>query len=189
VKWFTADQHLDHPNILEYEMRPFKKLQDMNNEIIRRHNTVVAPEDTVYFIGDISLRGPENFNYYRALLRKLNGEKHLILGNHDRLNPFAYVEAGFISVHTSLIIRDWDGNEYVLCHDPAPACIDHNLRPDSARIWLCGHVHSLFATCRNVINVGVDVRNFTPISFNEVYEIGKTLKLAMWETWKGEGHA
>lgn len=183
--WFTADQHFDHEKVIEYCNRPFAKLRMMNNEITRRYREVIKPEDMVYFVGDLSLRGPENFGYYRRLLTKtLPGRKILILGNHDGLKPFAYVEAGFESVHTSLIIQDWDTNEYVLNHDPASSCIDRHLPPGQQRIWLCGHIHELFKTCKNVINVGVDAWNFYPVSFNQIYDLAKVLKLKMWKEWK-----
>ena len=106
MDWFTADQHLDHEMVIEYCKRPWPKIKKMNNGIIARYREVVKPEDTVYFLGDISLRGPENFGYYRRLLTKtLPGRKILILGNHDGLKPFTYVNAGFESVHTSLRIK------------------------------------------------------------------------------------
>lgn len=169
--WFTGDQHFDHEQVIEYCGRPWPKVKKMNNGIIGRYREVVKPEDTVYFVGDISLRGSENFGYYRRLLTKtLPGRKILILGNHDGLKPFAYVEAGFESVHTSLVIQDWDSNEYILNHDPAPSCIDRK------KIWLCGHVHELFLTCRNVINVGVDVWDFYPVSFNRIYEMAQKMR-------------
>lgn len=185
MEWFWADPHLDHGAIINYCDRPFKMVKEMNRALIKNYQDRVSPDDTVYFLGDLSMRGPENFGYYRKLLSKtLPGRKILILGNHDRLNPFAYVEAGFESVHTSLVIYDWDNNEYVLCHDPAPACGDRRKKPDKSRIWICGHVHSLFKTCGNVINVGVDVWDYRPVDFNEIHDLHKELKLNLWEEWK-----
>ena len=84
----------------------------------------------VYFIGDMTLLGPENGGKLEKVLRVLPGRKVLVLGNHDRCRPFAYVEYGFESVHTSLDIGEW-----VLVHDPAVAVVARERR------WLCGHVH------------------------------------------------
>ena len=96
MKWFTGDQHFDHEKIIEYVRRPFKGLKEMNVAIIDRYRELVNPEDTVYFIGDLSLRGPENYEYYCRLLNKqLPGRKILILGSHDGLKPSNYVNAGF----------------------------------------------------------------------------------------------
>lgn len=187
MEYFWADPHLDHEAILEYCMRPFAKLKEMNNTLIRNYKAVVKPEDTVYFVGDLSLRGPENFSYYNRLLNKtLPGRKILILGNHDGLKPFNYVKAGFESVHTSLVIHDWEGNEYVVIHDPAASCIDRGLPPDKRRIWICGHIHDLFKICENVINVGVDVWDYKPVSFDEIYMLRDQMYEAMWKDWKGK---
>jgi calcineurin-like phosphoesterase family protein len=59
-----------------------------------------------------------------------------------------------------------------MCHDPALA----NVLPEDS-ILLCGHVHNLFKTttslCKNikVINVGVDIWDFTPVSIEQIYEL------------------
>jgi len=165
VTWFTADQHFDHSNILGYCGRDFKNVQAMNNKIIRNYQELIQKDDTVYFLGDLSLRTSDHIRFYRKLLEQLPGQKHLILGNHDSLKPFTYVDLGFISVHTSL-----DIGKYILVHDPVPAFLYPN------RIWLCGHVHNLFKTCRNVINVGVDVWDFKPVNEEQIDEVILCLK-------------
>ncbi len=166
--WFTSDQHFDHDNIITYCNRPFKNVDIMNREIIRRYQEVVKPQDIVYFLGDISLRTSDHVKFYRKLLQQLPGQKHLILGNHDSLKPFTYVDAGFISVHTSLVLcLQGVESQYILNHDPAPSCIDRKT------IWLCGHVHDLFKRCNNVINVGVDVWDFYPVSLEIIQEMVK----------------
>jgi len=157
--YFTADQHFGHENIIKYTHRPFKNANNMNNELIRRYNAVVTDEDTVYFIGDVSLS--RNVDSIAGWVERLNGSKHLILGNHDALKPFTYVDhIGFWSVHTALRVE-----EFVLCHDPAPSCVDRE------RIWLCGHVHNLFKQINNVVNVGVDVWDFAPVSIEQIRQL------------------
>ena len=49
--WLISDTHFCHKNIIEYENRPFRDVEEMNSEIIRRWNSVVAPEDAVYHLG------------------------------------------------------------------------------------------------------------------------------------------
>ena len=58
--WFTADYHLGHANIIKYCNRPFKSLEHMNSEIIRRHNSRVKPNDTVFFLGDFCFKNSKN---------------------------------------------------------------------------------------------------------------------------------
>jgi len=53
--WFTADQHFGHKNIIGYSGRPFADVEEMTEELVRRHNACVAPEDTTYHVGDFSL--------------------------------------------------------------------------------------------------------------------------------------
>lgn len=67
------------------------------------------------------------------------------------------MECGFKSVHTLL-----DIDEFILIHDP----VYWYLAKD--RIWLCGHIHNLFKRIGNVLNVGVDVHEYYPISIEEV---------------------
>jgi len=54
--WITSDQHYGHANILHYAIRPFENVQEMDRELIRRHNEVVQSKDTVYIVGDFTLK-------------------------------------------------------------------------------------------------------------------------------------
>ena len=144
--YFSADHHFGHEAIIEYCNRPFKNVAVMDKALIKNHNAIVADSDDVFFVGDFSLKTAIHKDYLRQIIGKLNGKKHLILGNHDKLNPFDYVEFGFLDVHTSLVVDD-----IVVVHDPACSCIDRS------KLFVCGHVHDLFVMCLNVINVSVEV--------------------------------
>ena len=52
--WFTSDTHFDHKNIIKYCNRPFKDIDEMNAELERRWNAVVAPGDRVFHLGDFA---------------------------------------------------------------------------------------------------------------------------------------
>ncbi len=172
--YFTADPHFGHYKIIEYCNRPFKSERHMDQELIRLWNETVSEEDTIYVLGDMSMVASESTNYLRKIVGKLNGTKHLILCNHDQLKPFSYVEIGFTTVHTAMEFHVPDAEEgfpaiYNLIHDPA-AIITDRTRP-----WLVGHVHDIFAETANAINVGVDVRDFKPMSLDEVKEIANKM--------------
>ena len=47
-----SDYHFGHANILKFTKRPYKTIDEMNEDIIRRHNKVVKPHDIVYDLGD-----------------------------------------------------------------------------------------------------------------------------------------
>jgi len=160
--YFTADQHFDHENIIKFCERPFKTIRLMNHAIIENNNEIVTNDDIVYHLGDITLRGPVSINVVRQFIGKLKGQKHLILGNHDRLTPKQYLNVGFLSVHTSL---ELEIENLILVHDPALSAVDRK------RVFLCGHVHDLFKTIKNVINVGVDQWDFKPVSLPEIREV------------------
>lgn len=171
TRFFTADAHLDHARIIAYESRPFANVQQMNNQLVKLWNSVVRHEDVVYILGDLSMRGREdNQGPLRHALRKMRGTKHLILGNHDKFDPFTYVDMGITSVHTSLEVEigpranaiDTRRYSVYLVHDPAVT------RVAVGHKWLCGHVHGMFKRCGNVINVGVDVWDFKPVSEEQI---------------------
>lgn len=173
-RWVTADPHFFHENIIKYCNRPFKNAERMNRALISNWNEVVMPEDHVYILGDFSLKGPAHKDALEEIASRLNGYKHLILGNHDRLRAQEYVDIGFSSVHTMMI---WnikhkeDGRTSVLrmVHDPCYAQIPQSL-------WLCGHVHNLWKRYHNpfdailVYNVGVDVNSFYPVDLDKLLD-------------------
>ena len=130
--WFTSDTHFCHKNIIKYEDRPFKDIEEMNSELIRRWNEVVQPDDTVYHLGDVLLGPAERFY---PLVSALNGRKILIRGNHDGKSKDWYLEHGFDEVYPSLFLFA-SGYRILLTHTPAPAPgMDYDLH-------FYGHVHS-----------------------------------------------
>ena len=168
--WFTADQHFGHEEIISHCQRPFKNAAEMDRAIIRNFKNMVKPEDTTYFLGDLTMKGPEHIQQLERIIKQLPGTKVLILGNHDKLRPFQYVDMGFQSVHTSLELDthamcQWGGATWILNHDPSPACMF------PSRIFICGHVHNLFRSCKWAVNVGVDVWGYSPCSILEVLNV------------------
>ena len=45
--FFTADEHYGHTNIIKYCDRPFASVEEMDAEIIKRHNDLVGPQDAL----------------------------------------------------------------------------------------------------------------------------------------------
>jgi len=168
MNYYTADLHFGHKNILQYCNRPFANLNEMNNALINNWNSAVLKQDTVYVLGDMFFYEPDQ---QRKIMKQLNGSKILIMGNHDKnagtlksvmkFNDYMYV--GWNEVCDSYMIKDGFG----LVHDPAISNIDSDIN------WLCGHVHVLFRRIKNVLNVGVDVNDYKPISHEQVkFEFG-----------------
>nr|DAJ23365.1 MAG TPA: metallophosphatase domain protein [Caudoviricetes sp.] len=79
--WVTSDLHFGHKNIIKYENRPFKDIEEMDKAIIELWNKTVKKDDKIYILGDFSWYKGEKTN---EILYKLNGNKFLIIGNHDK---------------------------------------------------------------------------------------------------------
>jgi calcineurin-like phosphoesterase family protein len=161
--WFTADHHFFHKNILEYCGRPFATVDTMNTALMIRHNEVVNPNDTVFFLGDFMLYIYEPT--LRYLLKNMNGKKKILVrGNHDRISNAKYKNCGF-----DIVCKIMDYKGWRLTHWP----IGHIGREHHRTINLCGHVHERWKTRGLSINVGVDVWDFYPVDEDT---IRKTIK-------------
>ena len=68
--WFSADFHLGHKNIISLCNRPFSNIEEMNDEIIFRWNSVVSKNDECWFLGDFSFH---NWNVVQGYIERLNG--------------------------------------------------------------------------------------------------------------------
>lgn len=174
---FTSDLHLWNDNIIGYENRPYYNSEKMTKELVELQNDTLTDDDILYDIGDFSLKSATWIKLYEQIapkFRKIKG-RHLILGNHDSLKPFTYVNLElFHSVHTALWF-EYNSYKFILCHDP---CV---FQPGlTFDIGICGHVHKLFKQItfgdnKPIINVGVDVRDYKPISIEHIIEIAKPI--------------
>ena len=164
--YVTADEHFFHRNIIKYTGRPFSDVVSMNNAIIENVNSVLVDGDHLYHLGDFMLgRASQLERFYKLMKMYKDGiTHHLILGNHDMLKPNNYIDIGFTSVHTSIVL-DREHYTFVLAHDPSIRCAI----PDN--YWLLhGHIHTLyhFLKEKRAINVGVDVYDYFPVSINDI---------------------
>ena len=131
--FFTADQHFGHFNIMRLSKRPFASLDEMNEAMIARWNAKVRDEDTIYILGDLFFRAAT----VEAVLQRLKGRKHLILGNHDHTwTSKARLADHFESVQTICEI-DIGGKPATLCHYPMLSY------PQARRGYMIyGHIHN-----------------------------------------------
>lgn len=84
--WFTSDLHFFHDRVLEFHSKRKeifgKDIQSAKEAMITLWNSRVSKNDTVYILGDLAFGGVED---KRKLFIRLNGNKVLILGNHDKV--------------------------------------------------------------------------------------------------------
>ena len=78
--FFTADWHIYHKNVLMFDKRPFTDLDHMHRVLINNYNATVGPNDICYFLGDVGM-GPKPL--MRNIIKRLNGTKICVVGNHD----------------------------------------------------------------------------------------------------------
>ena len=109
-------------------LREFACVEDSIEHMIKRHNEVVGPKDTCWFLGDIVIN-----RRYLAQISRFNGRLRVVLGNHDIFKNKDYFNAGFEDLHA---FRKFDG--FVATHIP--------VHRDSLRTsWgknVHGHLHS-----------------------------------------------
>jgi calcineurin-like phosphoesterase family protein len=180
--WLTSDEHYGHANIIGYSGRPFRDLDHMHEELVRRHNERVKPEDLVIHLGDFSIREC----FAAVYLPKLNGRHALVAGNHDACHPRwsrrnvgahdRYLGYGFIWVREELrLYRPEHGLTLLLHHmpysDPVKVEKYADWRPQDHGSWLLhGHVHEAWKVSGRQLNVGVDQWGWAPVSLAEVCE-------------------
>ena len=167
--YFTADLHLGHNAIIHMQDRPFDSVEQMNDTLIKNINSFVSDNDTLYILGDIAHRlTVEKAN---ELIKKINGKKILIRGNHDK----EYDETLFEAIYDYLEINI-DGIPFVLMHYPIRSW--NKMKRGS--IHLHGHIHSNEAY--NYLNreeglfqydVGVDANDYYPVSEKQLIEFYK----------------
>ena len=159
--WLISDNHFNHQKIIEYCNRPFKTVEQMNEEMIKKWNSVVKEDDKIYHLGDFGFGSKEQI---ANVISKLNGRIFLILGNHDNHTPQWYRDAGIKEVYDHpIIIKDF----IVLSHAPQPFICDSR----TPYVNFFGHVHDSemfetygprhFCAC-------VERHNYKPVNIEEV---------------------
>ena len=178
-----SDQHFGHKNILEYSNRPFSSLQEMEDELIKRHNALVSTHDKVIYVGDVFFCDQMEAS---RILKRLNGYKILVLGNHD-MKVNAMYKIGFDFVVQNMQIRV--GKNIVnVCHYPYRwpwykrwfRMLTNkkswrkrhfkNIKDDGN--WLIhGHTHSRDRVNGKQINVCVEAWDYQPVSITKISEL------------------
>lgn len=83
--WVYSDPHFSHKNIVKFtnydgtKVRPWDDVEQMNEEMIEWYNELVADQDRVYVLGDVSF----TVSSMRKSISRLKGRKCLIPGNHE----------------------------------------------------------------------------------------------------------
>jgi calcineurin-like phosphoesterase family protein len=167
--WFTSDEHYSHANMLKeaYGGRPFANVEDMNEELISRHNKIVGLSDTTVHLGDFTLRKDRRW-VENALIKRLNGSHVFIMGSHDYWldKPFIEVDTGPVrDIWQKEFDLDDSGKVYIVaCHYSMRSWS----RSRHGAFQIYGHSHGTLAPVGKQLDVGVDTNDFYPYSLSDL---------------------
>lgn len=163
-RFYIADMHFGHENIIGYDNRPFINSKSMDDYMIYRWNMAVGKGDEVYILGDMFWK--QNQKEMQDILNKLNGMKHLILGNHDpKMN--SETKNKFNSISHIKEIKD-GGHNLFMCHYPVHAW-NRNWYDNS--IHLNGHVH-VTSEYSDTVEVDKMVKELNPNKKGAMINVG-----------------
>lgn len=164
--WFTSDLHFCHNKPFVYEPRGFSSIEEMNETIVSNFNSLVGEDDDVYILGDLMLIDNQKGMEY---INKLNGNLHIILGNHDGNSRIElYKECKKIKdIQYSYLIK-YRKYQFYLSH--YPVCLG-NYDMQMSKMWcLHGHTHfkEKFGEVDKNYNVALDAHNCFPIEIEDI---------------------
>lgn len=166
--WFTSDLHFGHDRDFVWKARGFENVEQMNEAIIERFNSKVKPEDTVYILGDLMLGDKTVGEKY---LRRLNGKKFIILGNHDT-NPRIEIYKDIAEeVCYAKVIKYKKRNIYLSHYQTLTGNLDDT--PGHCTLNFHGHTHQTenFTGDYNFMyHVGVDSHDCYPVHIDDILE-------------------
>jgi calcineurin-like phosphoesterase family protein len=187
--FFTSDTHFGHAKAIEHG-RPFGSVQEMEEALVERWNKAVKPPDIVIHFGDVAMGQREEV--LAKFMPRLNGFKVLLYGNHDYVGHLHRHKTPDKALFWRAVYRKYFGKmaeegDFTVAGIPVhcahlPFVGDHegtkprfmDQRPTPKGIPLLhGHVHDSWLVRQEeglplMINVGVDMWNFTPVSEEEL---------------------
>lgn len=169
--WLTSDWHFGHDKEFVWKVRGYNSIQEMNEGIIAKHNSLVEPDDIVYCLGDCVLGDINNVNN----ITELNGQIKIIRGNHDTDRR---VEAYKILPNVEYIgwaeMIKYQGYHFYLSHYPTLTSNMDEGAPLKARVLnLYGHTHqntNFYNENPLMYHVGMDSHNCYPVSLDSIIE-------------------
>lgn len=157
--WIWSDLHLNHKNIISYETRPFKTVEQMNKTILNNWRSTVRKRDRIFNLGDFIFNNG-NKKAVQEILKSVPGYKILVMGNHDKSKSVRWwMEAGFDEVYKYPIIID---DYYILSHEAV------YVGKEMPYANIHGHSHSERAGSNQKANVCVEHLNYKPKLLSQV---------------------
>lgn len=169
--FITSDLHFGHNKSFLYEPRGFSTIEEHDQEIIKRWNSVIELEDEVYILGDLMLNDND---YGMECLQQLRGKLHIVVGNHDtarRVELYASIPA--VQEVKDIIHLKYRGYLFYCSHYPTITSNNDIDKPLKARVLnLCGHSHTQErwsdADKGYIYHVELDAHNCYPIALDDI---------------------
>ena len=153
--FLVSDTHFGHNGVCHFmrsdgetKLRPWDTAAEMDEEMVRRWNDRVRPNDKVYHLGDVVINRKA-----LGIMRRLNGDKVLIRGNHDIFRDDEYREH-FRELRAYHVL-----NGMILSHIPL-----HEASLGRFGVNIHGHLHSN----RVVKPRGIDARTGATLYSDEI---------------------
>jgi len=156
--FFISDTHFGDHRVLNLYPRPFASVADMDEGLIARWNNACGPDDEVWHLGDFARTTARA----AAILPRLNGRKHLLLGNNDPAVP-PTGEWESVAAYREI---ERAGVLLVLCHYPF-----RSWNGQHRGSWnLHGHSHGRLSPLLRQHDVGVDANGYAPVLLESLIE-------------------
>lgn len=175
-----SDTHFFHKNILTFTkpdgtfIRPgFESVEEMNEHIIEKWNSVVKDTDEVIHLGDVTFHDRK----ISDIMYRLNGRKHLILGNHDNVTS---LQKYFVSIRSWFTLPKSTRVPIVFTHFPLHES-SFKYKGNDTCLNVHGHIHEKNIPDERYVNVSVEQCNYIPVALEDimdgVYNPGKSLDM------------
>jgi len=163
--WVISDNHFGHANILNFKDNDgnfirgsrFSSMEEMDEHMVDRWNSVVKDGDKVYNLGDVY------FGQGYKLLNRLKGQKRLILGNHDN-GKDQHLLQNFSKIQVWRVFSEFN---MVLSHVPIhPSGLEYKVK-----YCVHGHIHERNLDDPRYFNVSVEQIDYTPVNIEDIRDI------------------
>jgi calcineurin-like phosphoesterase family protein len=179
--WVISDLHYNHANILSFidyqgnRTRDFDTVEQMNECLLDRWNSVVKPGDIVYTLGDTFFGDKETF---KRDWPKFNGSKRLIVGNHDDIQFLA--NGAFFK--KTLFWRMFTEHGLIFHHVPLNLmALFRGTSIECPLFQVHGHSHTMGSPkIGPYTSVCVEMRNYTPVNIEDLALEAKNYRENRW---------
>ena len=169
--FFIGDLHLGHEGMIRFvdkdgkKIRPFGSIQEHDEALIANINSLVKPEDRLYFLGDVVIN-----RKHLPQIDRINGRKKLLYGNHD---IFSYKDyAPYFD--DMCAYRIYPKMSLIMSHIPVHPCqLEHRFKFN-----VHGHLHSNLVLGgkhpmtpdERYINICPEHTGMMPVSMDDIIE-------------------